>query len=41
MFVGHIHNDRGLIYKNNINYVNAAICTERYQPTNPPIIFTI
>ena len=33
---GHIHNSYGIEVKNNTMFVNAAICTERYKPTNAP-----
>ena len=34
--IGHIHNSYGVEVKNNTMFVNAAICTERYKPTNAP-----
>jgi predicted phosphodiesterase len=35
---GHLHTDGGKYQKvNGITYVNAAICTENYQPTNLPV----
>ncbi|WP_417521918.1 metallophosphoesterase [Marinobacter sp.] len=38
---GHIHEGYGKVRKNGVTYVNAASCTERYQPTNPPIVIDI
>lgn len=36
---GHLHTDGGKqVTLNNVTYVNAAICTEGYKPTNPPVI---
>jgi predicted phosphodiesterase len=36
---GHLHTDGGKkVEVNNIIYVNAAICTERYQPINNPVV---
>jgi hypothetical protein len=32
---GHIHHSYGQTDWNNIKCVNAAICTEKYEPTNP------
>lgn len=34
---GHIHSGYGTLKKDNIIYVNAAICTNAYNPTNLPI----
>jgi predicted phosphohydrolase len=33
---GHIHDGYGIEVKNNIMFVNAAICTEQYKPINAP-----
>ena len=39
---GHLHLNGGQIKMiSNVAFVNAAICTERYSPTNPPVIFEI
>jgi len=38
---GHIHDGWGMIEKNGIKFVNAACCTEQYQPINKPITFEI
>lgn len=38
---GHIHCEHGLKNINNITYVNASICTESYEPLNPPIVVDI
>ena len=35
---GHIHGAYGAMYKNDTLFVNASICTERYIPSNKPII---
>jgi hypothetical protein len=35
---GHIHGAYGPMYKNDTLFVNASICTERYVPSNKPII---
>ena len=35
---GHIHGGHGRREKDGIIFVNAAICTEEYAPTNPPIV---
>jgi hypothetical protein len=35
---GHIHNGYGSSLINDIMYVNASICTERYVPSNKPIV---
>lgn len=35
---GHIHSQYGIAYKSNTTYVNAAICTEGYEPINAPIV---
>jgi predicted phosphodiesterase len=38
---GHIHNSYGQTTINGIQFVNAAICTEQYKPTNSPIVIEI
>lgn len=38
---GHIHNAYGSEERDGIKYVNAAICTEKYKPTNPPQVIEI
>lgn len=39
---GHLHTDGGKSVKvNGVTYVNAAICTESYQPTNPPVVIDL
>jgi Icc-related predicted phosphoesterase len=38
---GHIHGAYGAAYIKDTLYVNASICTERYEPTNKPIIVDI
>jgi|ERR1700722_19656758 len=35
---GHIHNSFGTAEKDGVIFVNAATCTEKYQPTNKPIV---
>jgi predicted phosphodiesterase len=40
-FFGHIHYSHGQQEINGIKFVNAAICTEDYKPTNPPIVVEI
>lgn len=35
---GHIHEAYGVEYNDNILYVNASICNERYVPSNKPIV---
>jgi len=35
---GHIHHAYGGAYIDDILYVNASTCTERYVPSNKPII---
>ncbi|MGZ5231283.1 MAG: metallophosphatase domain-containing protein [Burkholderiales bacterium] len=34
----HIHSQYGTQRDGNVLFVNAATCTEQYQPTNPPIV---
>jgi len=40
---GHIHEGYGFAVResNGIKFANAATCTERYRPTNPPIIIDL
>lgn len=38
---GHIHYGYGLMEIANIQFVNAASCTEAYKPTNPPIVIEL
>lgn len=38
---GHIHGGYGMTKINNITYINASICTERYEPINLPIVIDI
>lgn len=38
---GHLHSGYGSIVNNNVTYVNASVCDERYQANNSPIVFTI
>ncbi len=38
---GHIHNGYGQMTLANVQFVNAAICTEQYTPTNPPIVIEV
>lgn len=38
---GHIHIGYGTEIKGNTTFVNAAICSENYQPTNSPIVVEI
>jgi Icc-related predicted phosphoesterase len=40
-FFGHIHSGRGMVKIGKINFVNSSICTERYKPTNEPIVIDI
>jgi calcineurin-like phosphoesterase family protein len=35
---GHIHSGRGIIEKDGTIFINASICTERYEPINKPIV---
>lgn len=41
LLCGHIHFDSGTLDHNGIQIVNAAICTESYQPTNPVRVIDI
>jgi Icc-related predicted phosphoesterase len=36
---GHIHEGYGLTYEGDTAIANASVCTYRYDPTNPPIVF--
>lgn len=38
---GHIHHAHGLIEQDGVIFANAAICDERYKPTNDPIVVEI
>lgn len=38
---GHIHEAYGVEYNKDILYVNASTCTEKYTPTNKPIIIDL
>lgn len=38
---GHIHYSYGSVYKNNIQYINAATCNEGYEIVNKPIVIEI
>ena len=39
---GHLHTDGGKSANvNGIHYVNAACCTESYNPTNPPVVIDL
>ncbi|MCK2147557.1 metallophosphatase domain-containing protein [Marinobacter alexandrii] len=38
---GHIHESYGELWKDGVLRVNASICTERYQPTNRPIVIEL
>ena len=38
---GHIHASSGIEDVYGMKFVNASICTERYQPLNPPRVITI
>jgi Icc-related predicted phosphoesterase len=38
---GHIHNGYGITKIDDIQFVNASICTEEYNPTNLPIVIEI
>lgn len=38
---GHIHEGYGECLQANTRFVNASTCTERYEPSNPPIILDI
>jgi Icc-related predicted phosphoesterase len=38
---GHIHHSYGIKHFDGITFVNAAICTEQYRPTNAPIVIEL
>lgn len=38
---GHIHYDAGIMIKDGVNYVNAAIVNEQYMPVNTPTVFIL
>ena len=38
---GHIHCSYGTWFNNNVRYINASICSERYEVDNQPHLFTI
>lgn len=38
---GHIHEGYGTIEEGGTAYINASICTERYEPTNKPIVWNL
>ena len=38
---GHLHESRGTLTKNGIQFVNASICNGRYEPINEPILIEI
>jgi Icc-related predicted phosphoesterase len=38
---GHIHHAHGAVQQDDTMYVNASICTERYIPSNKPIVIDI
>jgi Icc-related predicted phosphoesterase len=38
---GHIHHAYGAAYIKDTLFVNASICTERYTPTNKPIVIDV
>ena len=38
---GHIHHSHGAVLKDNTMFVNAAICTEQYVPSNKPIVIEL
>lgn len=38
---GHIHYSYGVVHRNNIQFVNAATCNERYEPIQKPILIEI
>lgn len=38
---GHIHYSAGTIYKDGVQYINAASCTEQYKPLNVPKVFDL
>lgn len=38
---GHIHESYGVSYIGETMFVNASICTERYEPINKPLVFDL
>lgn len=38
---GHIHEGYGSLVYQGIKFINASVTTERYKPTNDPIVFTV
>lgn len=38
---GHIHHSYGFLVTNNTTFINAAVCDEKYKPTNAPVLITI
>ena len=38
---GHIHGGNGVYPMGNTKVINASVCTERYDPTQQPIVFNI
>lgn len=38
---GHIHHSYGIVDRNGVNFINASICNERYQPIRKPIVVNL
>jgi predicted phosphohydrolase len=38
---GHIHEGYGVLRRDGTIYVNAAVCDERYRPTQPPVVIDL
>ena len=38
---GHIHEGYGEYTHSDVRYINASTCTERYEPTNPPVVLDV
>jgi len=38
---GHIHESYGVDFGEDTTFINASICTRKYFPENPPIVFTL
>lgn len=38
---GHIHAGYGMAYQGRTVFMNASVCTERYKPTNPPLVIDL
>lgn len=38
---GHIHHSYGMMERNGVNFINASICNERYQPVRKPIVMDL